>query len=189
MNPQIWWYLSRAAGIVAWSMLTASVLWGVILASDLFPRWRRASWLLTVHRWLAALTFAFLATHLGALVADKHAHFAALDLVLPFHGSWRPTAVAVGVVAVWLLVAIEATALLLRRLSAQVWRGIHIAGYWVFWGTTIHAALSGTDASSRLYTFTSIAALGVVAFALSYRVLTHHLPKRRAPRGGRQAAA
>ena len=37
VNPQLWWYLSRSAGIVAWVMLTGSVLWGIVLASDLFP--------------------------------------------------------------------------------------------------------------------------------------------------------
>ena len=28
MNPQFWWYVARASGIVAWLMLTAPVIWG-----------------------------------------------------------------------------------------------------------------------------------------------------------------
>jgi hypothetical protein len=56
MTPETWWFLSRASGIVAWLMLTASVLWGIVLATDLFPKWRRRAWLTDLHRWLAGLT-------------------------------------------------------------------------------------------------------------------------------------
>ena len=114
MNPQTWWYLSRSFAIVAWLMLTASVLLGVVLSTDLFPKWRRPAWLLAMHRWLAALTFFFLAGHLGALLADKQVHFGALDLAVPFHSTWRPTAVACGVVAAWLLLAVAVTAIATR---------------------------------------------------------------------------
>ena len=44
MNPQIWWHLARASGIVAWLMLTASVLWGVVLSTKAFPNQRRPAW-------------------------------------------------------------------------------------------------------------------------------------------------
>ncbi|NBO68212.1 MAG: hypothetical protein EBV40_05220 [Actinobacteria bacterium] len=32
-HPQFWWFLSRASGIVAWALLTGSVLWGILLAT------------------------------------------------------------------------------------------------------------------------------------------------------------
>jgi DMSO/TMAO reductase YedYZ heme-binding membrane subunit len=165
-------------------MLTASVLWGVVLTTDLFPRRRRAAWLLDMHRGLAGLTIVFVAGHLGALLADRYAHVGVLDLVVPFASAWRPTALAVGVVAVWLLVGVEATALAAKRLSKKWWRDIHLASYGVFWAVSIHGALAGTDASRPLYTVTSIAALAAIVFAASYRILTRELPKRR-PTGTR----
>jgi sulfoxide reductase heme-binding subunit YedZ len=191
VTPQIWWYLSRASGIVAWLMLTASVLWGIALATDLFPRRRRPAWLLDLHRWLAGLTLFFVAGHLGTLLADRTVHFRVLDVLVPFSSTWRPTAVAVGIVAVWLLLAVEGTALAMRRLSKKWWRDVHIASYWVFWGTCIHAALAGTDTSKTLYTVTSLVAVALVVFAASYRILSRDLPKRgsrrRAPEGSAQA--
>ncbi len=187
MNPQIWWYLSRASGIVAWLMLTASVLWGIVLATDLFPRRRRPAWLLDLHRWLAGLTIFFLAGHLGALLADRHAHFGVLDVVVPFSSTWRPTAIAVGIIAAWLLIAIEGTALAMKRLSKKWWRDVHIVSYWVFWGTCVHAALAGTDTSKPIYTVTSLVAVAMVVFAASYRVLSRDLPKRRPQRGTERA--
>ena len=178
MNAQILWYLARACGITAWLMLTASVLLGIVLSTDLFPRSRRPAWLLGMHRWLAMLTFFFLAGHIGMLLADTKMHFSALDMAVPFHSSWRPTAVTVGVVSIWLLLAVALTAMAGKRLAKNWWRGSHVFGYWVFWGASIHAALSGTDASKTLYMVTSVVVVAVVAFATSYRVLSHHLPKR-----------
>jgi methionine sulfoxide reductase heme-binding subunit len=189
MNPHLWWYLSRSAGIVAWVMLTGSVLWGIVLASDLFPRWRRGAWLLAMHRWLAALTFVFLGAHVVTLLFDTYAKLRVPDVLLPFASSWRPTALAVGILALYLLVAVQLTALAMKHVSKRWWRDVHVLSYVVFWGVTIHAALAGTDAAKPLYLVTSIVALSAVVFAVSYRVLSHHLPKRRsAGEAGRAAS-
>lgn len=185
MNPHIWWYLSRASGMVAWLTLSASVLWGIVLTTDLFPRRRRAVWLLDMHRWLAGLTIVFISVHLATLVADGSVQFGLRELVVPFASKWRPTAIALGVVAVWLLVAVELTALAMKRLSKKWWRAVHIASYGVFWLVSIHGALAGTDASRALYTVPSIAALAAIVFAVCYRILTRDLPKRR-PTGARK---
>ena len=32
---QVWWYSARASGIVAWVLLAASVVWGLILSTKL----------------------------------------------------------------------------------------------------------------------------------------------------------
>ena len=188
VNPHLWWYLSRSTGIVAWLMLTASVLWGIVLASDLFPRWRGNASLLSMHRWLAGLTIFFIAGHLVTLLFDTYAKLRVVDLLVPYSSSWRPSALAVGIVALYLLVAVEVTALAMKHLAKRWWRDIHIVSYVVFWGVTIHAALAGTDASQPLYTLTAIAALSAVTFAASYRALSHHLPKRKARTGERGKA-
>jgi methionine sulfoxide reductase heme-binding subunit len=179
VNPHMWWYLSRSAGIVAWLMLTASVLWGIVLASDLFPKWRKSAWLLSMHRWLAGLTLFFVAGHVVTLLFDTYAKLRVVDLLVPYSSSWRPTALAIGIVALYLLIAVEGTALAMKRLSKRWWRDVHIVGYVVFWGVSIHAALAGTDASKPIYSLTAIVALSAVVFAASYRALSHHLPKRR----------
>jgi DMSO/TMAO reductase YedYZ heme-binding membrane subunit len=78
--------------------------------------------------------------------------------------------VAYGIVAMWLLVAVQLTSLARRRLSPAVWRGIHLTSYVVFWLTSIHAALAGSDTTNRLYQATVIAATMAVAWALMYRI-------------------
>lgn len=181
MNPEIWWYMSRASGIVAWLMLTAAVLWGIVLASGLLPA-RRAAWLLDLHRWLGGLALSFLAVHLVTLLVDSYVQFSLLDVLLPFASEWRPFAVAPGVIALWLFVAVMATSLAMRRLPKKWWRAVHLASYAVFWLTSIHGALAGTDATQPLYIVTSIVALAAVVFTASYRILTRNLPRRRRER-------
>ncbi len=183
MSPETLWYISRAAGIVAWLTLTSLVLFGIVLSTDLFPKWRRSAWLLDVHRWLAGLTLFFFAGHIGTLLADPHAHIGLRQATVPFASSWRPTAVAAGVISAWLLLAVEGTALANRRLPRWLWRDLHIVGYWVFWAACVHGAFAGTDATRRVYMVTAMVGIAAVVFAASYRILARDLPKRRTARG------
>lgn len=187
MNPQFWWYVARASGIVAWVMLTASVIWGVVLATKAFPEHRRPAWLLDLHRWLGGLTVTFVAVHLVALVADTYVHFDLVDLLVPGASSWQTTAVALGVVAFWLLVAVQVTSLMMRRLPRRFWRVVHLSSYLAFWLTSLHAALAGTDRTSVLYQVTAGLAILAVTWSLIYRLLPSSR-RRRTPSGPRRRA-
>ncbi len=181
MNPQFWWYLTRASGIVAWLMLTASVVWGVILSTGAFRELRRPAWLLDLHRWLGALTIAFTAVHFAALVADSYVEFGLTDLTVPFASDWRPGAIALGVVAAWLLLAVELSSLAIRRVPRRAWRYVHLTSYLAFWLTSLHAALAGADRSQRLYQLTAVASIAAVVWALSYRIAARRGARRPPP--------
>jgi predicted ferric reductase len=182
VNPQVWWYVARASGIIAWLLLTASVIWGIVLSTDAFPTRRRPAWLLDLHRWLGGLTVAFVAAHLAALVADSFVHFDLVDLAIPYASQWRPGAVALGVVATWLLVAVELTSLAMRRLPRKLWRAVHLTSYVVFWLAGFHVALAGTDTTNRLYQLTAAASIAAVVWALAYRLTNRHAGRRRPAR-------
>jgi len=170
MNPQVWWYVSRSSGVVAWLMLTASVIWGVVLSTKAFPGRRRPAWLRDLHSWLGGLTVAFVAVHLAALVADSYVQFDLVDLLVPFASQWRPGAVALGVVAMWSVVAVQATSMAIRRLPRRLWRAVHLTSYLAFWTTSLHAALSGSDRATLLYQVTALASIVAVAWSMMYRV-------------------
>lgn len=184
MNPQFWWYVARASGIIAWLFLTASVLWGIMLSTDLFPKHRRPAWLLDLHRALGGLVVAFVATHVAALIADSYVHFDVVDVLVPFASDWKPWQVAIGVIAMWGIVVVEATSLAMKRLPKRVWRGIHITSYVTFLLTSLHGTFAGTDATNLLYVATSIVTTLALVFALSYRILSRRpaRPRRSAPR-------
>ncbi|MEP1126291.1 MAG: hypothetical protein ABJH68_20600 [Ilumatobacter sp.] len=181
MSAQFWWYVSRSAGIVAWLFITASVIWGIVLSTDLFARRRRPAWLLDLHRGLGALSIVSLGIHLAALVADNFVHFDLIDLVVPFASEWKTWQVALGVFAFWGLVVVEATSLLMRRLPRRLWHTIHLTSYATFFVGSLHGTFAGTDATSTMYVATSISTTAVLVLAICYRILTRgraRVPRR-----------
>ncbi|MGA0878571.1 MAG: ferric reductase-like transmembrane domain-containing protein [Ilumatobacteraceae bacterium] len=178
MNPHFWWYLTRASGIVAWLMLTATVIWGILLSTKAFPNQRHPLWLQSLHRWLAGLMLAFLAIHIAALVADNYVSFGLADVTVPFASDWKPGAIAFGVLGMWLLVAVQLTSLAMRSLPRRFWRAVHFTSYVAFWLTSMHSAYAGTDRSSILYQVTAAASVLAVAWALMYRVTDRRAVRR-----------
>ncbi len=191
MSTHFWWYLSRASGIVAWAMLTASVMWGIFLSTKMLRGRKRPAWVLDLHKWLAVLTMIFLTLHIAALMLNSYSTFTVADVLLPFHSSYQisPTAfggrlaVAMGVLSMWALVVVEGTSLAMKRMARSTWHSIHLASYGIFWIGSIHGLLVGTDASHLLYIWSSVATLAMVAFASAYRVLTKKRSKRSTEHG------
>jgi predicted ferric reductase len=175
VTEKLWWYLARSGGIVAWALLAASVLWGLALASRLFVRRPPAPWLLAVHRWLSGLAVAFTGIHLAGIMLDSYVEFRWLDLVVPFASDWKPLAVAWGVVAFQLLVAVQATSLFKSRLSHRAWRRVHHAALAIYVFSTVHFLTAGTDARSPI--------VGAVVIAVSGSALALGLVRLWAPRG------
>src|SRR5690349_6672416 len=101
--------------------------------------------MLDLHRYLGALTVAFVAVHLGGLVADNYTHWGAGDLLVPFATRWHPVPVAFGVVALYLLVAVEITSLFMRRIPRRWWHAIHCSSYALWAIAVVHAIYAGTD--------------------------------------------
>jgi predicted ferric reductase len=174
VTSQLWWYLARAAGIVSWALVAISVCWGLLLAGRPIPGravgWARPHRLLDLHRYLGALAVVFTGIHVGALIADSYVHFDVVDVLVPFASSWRPGAVAWGVVAVWLLAAVELTSLAKRRLPPRVWHGVHLASYPLFAMATVHGLTAGTDATNPVLRLAMVAAASAVVGLTVYRV-------------------
>lgn len=178
MSDKLAWYLSRSSGWVAMLLLACTVLWGVLGISRLIERKGLPRWLLDLHRHLAFLTLAFTAIHLGALVADNFMQIGWREIMVPFALEYRSGAVAWGVVAMYLLLAIQVSSWLRNRMSRRWWRGIHLLSYPLLWMVTIHGLRTGTDADSAAIRYGVIAIIGLVSFATLVRVFTVG-PRRR----------
>ena len=173
MNPQLAWHLARASGLVAWALATASVLGGLALAGRALPRRRvPPGWLTAVHRASGGLAVIFTVVHVAALLLDDYVDFSAVDVLVPFASQWRPAAVAWGIVALYLLVAVEVSSLLRRRLPTAWWRRLHSLSIPLFGFTTIHLFTAGTEAAHPLVRGASFAAAGAFVLLASFRVLT-----------------
>jgi len=61
------WYVARSGGIIAWGLLTLSVMWGLVLSSKAIRKTPTPAWSLDFHRFLGAFSLTFVAIHLAGL--------------------------------------------------------------------------------------------------------------------------
>jgi methionine sulfoxide reductase heme-binding subunit len=179
VTQKLVWYTIRASGIVTWGLVTASVLWGLLLSSRSTRRPRRA-WVLDLHRFIAGLALAFLTVHVGALLLDSYVGFSPAAVTIPFVSHWRPAAVAWGILACYLLVAIEVTSLLMARLPRRVWHAVHLGSFVVFAAATVHGLTAGTDARNPLVRIFAIVSIAAVVELTVLRVVARARRRSRA---------
>ena len=148
MNQQLWWYVARSGGIVAWALLGASVLWGLALSTKVLHGRPRPNWILDLHRFLGGLALIFTGVHVVALILDSYVHFGLAEILVPFASAWHPVAVAWGVIGLYFLLAVELTSLARKRISKRMWRMTHYLSFPLFLFTTVHALSAGTDRST-----------------------------------------
>ncbi len=180
------WYAARAAGVVAYVLLTIVVSLGLTLSSRRkLERWPRFA-LEEVHRFGGILVGTFIAIHVATIAIDSYLRFSVTAVVVPFASSYRPLWVALGIVAAELLLALAVTNRLRDRMPYARWRAFHYANFAVWSAATVHGLASGTDRGSVwLLTLTAVSA-GVVVTLTARRVRLDPAPALAA--GGAGAA-
>jgi len=190
MTNSLWWYVARAGGLVSWGLLAAAVIWGLALRSRILGSRPRPAWLLDLHRYLAGVAVIFVGVHVGAILLDGYVHFDLVQVLIPFTSTWHAGAVAWGIVAGYLLLAVELTSLARARLSRTLWRRVHYLSFPLFVFATIHALTAGTDRGTSAFQLGvwSVCALVAVLTALRARPAAPARPaaaaRRPAPRPG-----
>lgn len=157
MLSSVWWDATRASANVAWGICLFTILWGVLLTTRILKGMDRPAWLRDLHAWLGGLTLAFTAIHMITLIQDSYINFSVASVLVPFTSEYRPLPVALGVLAWWLLVAIQGTSLMMKKLSRSTWRRIHMLSYPLYAIIAVHALTAGSDVGTPLYTGFSMA--------------------------------
>jgi predicted ferric reductase len=96
------------------------------------------------------------------LILDSYVHFGLVEVLVPFASAWHPVAVAWGVIALYLLVAVELTSLARKKISKRAWRLTHYLSFPLFLLTTMHALSAGTDRSTLLLRWSVIVVSAVI---------------------------
>jgi predicted ferric reductase len=176
VDKKLAWYVSRAGGLVAWAVVTASIIWGLALSTRLVSKRGAPAWLLDLHRYLGALSLVFTAIHIASLPFDNYAHITILELLLPFRSAARsgyaPEPIAWGVVAFYLVVAIQLTSWIKKYLSRRVWHSIHLLSMPLFVVATVHGFKAGTEKNNRLIIWSSILGGVIFFFLLLFRIFS-----------------
>lgn len=183
MTTKLTWYVARAGGLVAWATCTASIVWGLLLSTRLVRRKGVPAWLLDLHRFLGALTIVFTLVHMAGLYFDKYVPFGPRELLVPMASPWRPGAVAWGIVAFYVLLAIGVTSLLMRRIKRSWWHAVHLTSFGLFVTATVHGFTAGADRTNLLVVWLAL----VGALTVTFLVVVRLLAPREAARAVRSA--
>ncbi len=188
VTEKLSWYVSRSSGIIAYLLVAASILWGLTLSSRLVRRRGIPAWLLDLHKYLGTLSIVFTAVHLLGLVADNYVHFGWRELFVPMASPWRTGAVAWGIAAFYLLVAIQITSWMMRRLPRKVWHAVHLLSFPLFITGTVHAFMAGADAGSKVVQWTALGVCDLVVLLSLFRALTFTPRRSKSAKSGAKVA-
>ncbi len=169
MRSQTWWYAARAGGIVAWALASLAVITGLQLSTRLVSK-PAPNWVLDVHRFLGGLTVAFVGVHVAGLAADQFIGFGPVELLVPFASSYKPAAVALGVIGMYLLVAIELTSLAMRKMPRRTWHAVHLSSFVLFVVATVHGITAGTDRHNALFQWACLLTAALVLMMTLVRI-------------------
>lgn len=182
MTAKLSWYVARSSGMIAWAVVTASILWGLAVSSRLVRGRGVPAWFLALHKYLGTLSVVFVVVHLAGLVADNYVYYGWRELFVPMATKWRPGPTAWGIAAFYLLVAIQVTSWLMRRMPRRVWHTIHLSSFGLFIAGSVHGFQSGADRSNRLVQWALLVGIMLAMTLLVFRVLNRpRHTHRRAP--------
>jgi len=175
------WYATRAAGLVALVLLTASMMLGVLNAGRFgTQRWPRFL-VQGLHRNLSLLALTFLALHVGTTVIDTYTSIGLSAAFVPFTSSYKRFWLGLGAVACDLLLTLVVTSLVRQRIGHRLWRVVHWAGY-LCWPVAIaHGLGAGTDRGTSWVLILTASCVAAVLGSVIYRTL-RAIPERRPAR-------
>ena len=178
MSAQTLWYLSRGTGMVAFTLLSLSLVLGIVSrrpdGAFSLPRFVIAG----LHRNVSLLLTAFIAVHVATAILDPYAGLRLVNAVAPFTSSYRPFWVGLGAVALDLIAAVIVTSLVRARLGLRSWRAVHWAVYAIWPIAVVHALGTGSDVRSGLLLVVGSASFAVAIAAVAGRVLAANISRR-----------
>lgn len=178
INSKLAWYVSRSTGVVAFLALTGSVLLGLWVSGRFTKKLPPAAWTTDLHRYLGGMSLILVVIHMIALNFDNYADFGWSELFEPMASEWKPIPVTLGIVAFYLLVAVELTSLIKRFLSRKFWLYIHWLSAGVFALSLLHLLFAGTDVGKPWVRQLVVAVLCIVILFLTARIYVPKIRKR-----------
>jgi sulfoxide reductase heme-binding subunit YedZ len=185
VGGKAFWYLTRASGVVALVLLSATLLLGVVASvgwtTERWPRFLSQD----VHRNVSLLGLVFIGVHVATTVLDGYVPIGLVDVFVPFLSPYRPIYVGLGALALDLLLAVLVTSGLRHRIGYSSWRFVHWLAYLCWPIALVHALGTGTDTQLPVILFVEAACTAAVLGAFAWRMTTG----RSLPLGRRTAAA
>jgi sulfoxide reductase heme-binding subunit YedZ len=180
-STQIWWYVTRAAGLTGYILLWLSMAWGLAIPSKIVQPVLEGTFTYDFHEYLSLLGLGFVLLHIVVLLFDKYLPFSILQLVIPFVDGYRPFWVGLGIIGFYIFLVVTVTFYLREQIGTRAFRAVHVFSLLGYLGATLHGLFAGTDSSLPvtllLYTGTFL----VIVFLTVYWLVMRRAEKVLAP--------
>lgn len=162
------WYITRAAGWVAYMLLWFSVVWGLAIPTKFFEKLLSPTFAVDFHEYLSLLAIGFVILHVSVLMVDQYLPFTVAQILFPFISPFRPFWVGLGVIGAYLSGLVTITFYLRKRIGQKRFKQIHLFSMVGYLGVVLHAFFSGSDSSLLAAQLIYFATFMVVIFLTSY---------------------
>ena len=179
-SVQALWYVTRAAGLVAYILLWLSTAWGLVIPSKFFDPWLPGALAYDLHEFLSLLSIGFVALHILVLLGDRYLSFSVAAILVPFAAPYRPVWVGVGVIGMYLTLLVSVTFYVRRHIGVAAFRAIHLASFGAYVAAVLHGLMAGTDSPLAVTRLMYVGTSLVVVFLTVYWIMLLAL-KRLAP--------
>lgn len=177
----VFWITSRAAGVLALLLASASVSVGLTMGGRMLPRAQRT--FRSLHEALSLAALSALAVHALSLLGDAYLHPSLVGLTIPFASSFRQPWMAIGIVAGWASALLGLSYYARGRIGVARWRRLHRFTAVAWLASLVHALGMGTDAGTAWF----LIAVGIVIVP-ALTLLVVRLTEKQASAGAAPAA-
>lgn len=178
------WYVGRASGILAFTLLTGVVVFGLIISSRAFTKFVPGAMAYETHRFISWLALGTVILHFSSFFFDNFMKMKVIEALVPFAMSrnFQTTlgfnvglTVTLGIIAFYLLLVLIFTSEFRSKIPPKVWRAIHYlsaAAYLLF---MLHGFLTGTDSREWWMQALYATSASLVFFLILIRILSRNL--------------
>ena len=138
------WYLSRASGVIAYTLFWLAVVFGLLLSTRLGKHFNAAR-VFALHQYLSLIAVGFAAFHAGILLADNFLNLNLWQILLPFGFQTERVGVALGQLGFWLLFICAFSFYIKKYIGQSAWRWLHFLTFMAYMFISIHVFMVGSD--------------------------------------------
>ena len=180
-TTQLWWYVTRAAGLTGYFLLWLSMAWGLAIPSKIVQPVFEGTFTYDFHEYLSLLGLGFTLLHVIVLLFDKYLPFNILQLLIPFTDTYRPFWVGLGIISFYTFLIVTVTFYLRSHIGTQAFRSIHLFSFVGYLGVTLHGLFAGTDASLPITMLLYFGTFLIIVFLTMYWLMVRKPEKTEMP--------
>lgn len=144
-SVHIWWYITRAAGLMGYLLFWLSTVWGFAVSSKIFDSFLERMFTYDFHEHLSLLSLGFVVLHVLVLLVEKVEPLSLVEILVPFASAYRPFWTGIGIIAFYLTILVTVTFYIRKWISMKTFRVIHYLSVAAYVGALFHSIYDGTD--------------------------------------------